>query len=97
MLILALIGFGMLIGWLAQLILGMGTRPNGQSLAAGLIGSVVGGLLGSLIAGDGLAFRASGEKVLDRVRITRASLERQVKILQDKIADLKQSVGGTET
>jgi hypothetical protein len=42
------------------------------------------------------SIRASGEKVLDRVRITRASLERQVKILQDKIADLKQSVGGTE-
>lgn len=60
MLILGLIGFGMLIGWIAQVILGMGTRPNGQSLAAGLIGSFVGGLLGSLIAGDGLAFRASG-------------------------------------
>jgi uncharacterized membrane protein YeaQ/YmgE (transglycosylase-associated protein family) len=50
----------MLIGWIAQAILGMGTRPNGQSLAAGLIGSFVGGLLGSLLAGDGLAFRASG-------------------------------------
>ena len=50
----------MLIGWIAQVILGMGTRPNGQSLAAGLIGSFVGGLLGSLLAGDGIAFRASG-------------------------------------
>jgi uncharacterized membrane protein YeaQ/YmgE (transglycosylase-associated protein family) len=59
-LILALIGFGMMIGWIAQLILGMGTRPNGQSLAAGLIGSFVGGLLGSLIGGDGLALRPSG-------------------------------------
>ncbi|HEX3090180.1 MAG TPA: GlsB/YeaQ/YmgE family stress response membrane protein [Ilumatobacteraceae bacterium] len=60
MLILALIGFGMLIGWIAQAILGMGVRPNGQSLAAGLIGSFVGGLIGSLLAGDGIKFRASG-------------------------------------
>jgi uncharacterized membrane protein YeaQ/YmgE (transglycosylase-associated protein family) len=59
-LILALIGLGMLIGWIAQAILGMGTRPNGQSLAAGLIGSFVGGLLASLIAGDGLAIKPSG-------------------------------------
>jgi uncharacterized membrane protein YeaQ/YmgE (transglycosylase-associated protein family) len=50
----------MLIGWIAQAILGMGTRPNGQSLAAGLIGSFVGGLLASLIAGDGLAIKPSG-------------------------------------
>ena len=60
MLILAIIGFGMLIGWLAQLALGMGTKPNGQSLIAGLAGSFVGGLLGSLLAGDGLNLRASG-------------------------------------
>ena len=60
MLILAIIGFGMLIGWLAQVALGMGTKPNGQSLIAGLAGSFVGGLLGSLIAGDGLNLRASG-------------------------------------
>jgi uncharacterized membrane protein YeaQ/YmgE (transglycosylase-associated protein family) len=59
-LIIGLIVFGMLIGWIAQLILGLGTRPNGESLAAGLIGSFVGGLLISLISGDGLAFRASG-------------------------------------
>ncbi len=60
MLILALLGFGMLIGWLAQLVLGMGTRPNGQSLVAGLVGSFVGGLIASLIAGDGLSIRPSG-------------------------------------
>ncbi|MET0902565.1 MAG: GlsB/YeaQ/YmgE family stress response membrane protein [Acidimicrobiales bacterium] len=60
MLILAIIGFGMLIGWLAQVALGMGTKPNGQSLIAGLAGSFVGGLLGSLIAGDGLDLRPSG-------------------------------------
>ena len=60
MLLLAIIVFGMLIGWLAQLVLGMGTRPNAQSLIAGLVGSFVGGLLISLIAGDGLALRPSG-------------------------------------
>lgn len=60
MLILAILAFGMLVGWLAQLVLGLGTRPNGQSLVAGLVGSFVGGLLASLIAGDGLALRPSG-------------------------------------
>ena len=60
MLILALLGLGMLIGWIAQAILGMGTRPNAQSLIAGLVGSFVGGLLASLIAGDGLALKPSG-------------------------------------
>jgi uncharacterized membrane protein YeaQ/YmgE (transglycosylase-associated protein family) len=60
MLILAILGLGMLIGWLAQLVLGQGTRPNARSLIAGLGGSFVGGLIGSLIAGDGLKLRASG-------------------------------------
>ena len=50
----------MLIGWLAQLALGMGTRPNAQSLIAGLVGSFVGGLIASLLAGDGLSIRPSG-------------------------------------
>jgi uncharacterized membrane protein YeaQ/YmgE (transglycosylase-associated protein family) len=63
MLILALIGFGMLIGAIAQLI--VGKRSNepfdwGMALAAGLLGSFVGGLIASLLAGDGLALRASG-------------------------------------
>jgi uncharacterized membrane protein YeaQ/YmgE (transglycosylase-associated protein family) len=60
LLILAILGFGMLIGWLAQLALGLGTRPNLESLVAGLVGSFVGGLLVSLIAGDGLALKPSG-------------------------------------
>jgi len=59
-LILALIGLGMLIGWIAQAILGMGTRPNAQSLIAGIGGSLLGGLIASLIAGDGLKIRFSG-------------------------------------
>ena len=60
MLILAIIVFGMLVGWLAQLVLGMGTSPNAQSLIAGLVGSFVGGLLASLLAGDGINLRPSG-------------------------------------
>jgi uncharacterized membrane protein YeaQ/YmgE (transglycosylase-associated protein family) len=59
-LILAIILFGMAIGWVAQLILGQGTRPNGRSLVAGLAGSFVGGLVISLIAGDGINLRPSG-------------------------------------
>ena len=60
MLILVMLAFGMLVGWLAQLFLGLGTRPNGQSLIAGLLGSFVGGLLLSLLAGDGLSIQPSG-------------------------------------
>ena len=62
MLILALILFGMLIGAAAQLILGK--SPTGidwvMAIVAGLVGSFVGGLLISLIAGDGIELRASG-------------------------------------
>ena len=59
-LILGIIVFGLFVGWLAQLVLGMGSTPDGRTLVAGLAGSFVGGLLASLIAGDGLHLRASG-------------------------------------
>jgi uncharacterized membrane protein YeaQ/YmgE (transglycosylase-associated protein family) len=59
-LILGLLVFGFAVGWIGQLVLGMGTRPNAQSLIAGVAGSFVGGLGASLIAGDGLALRPSG-------------------------------------
>ena len=61
MLILAIIGLGMLAGWLAQLVVPTHRRINySEALVVGLIGSFVGGLLGSLIAGDGLRIRPSG-------------------------------------
>jgi len=62
MLILALILFGMLVGAGAQLLLGRSTKDIDwpKAFAAGLIGSFVGGLLSSLIAGDGLDLRPSG-------------------------------------
>jgi uncharacterized membrane protein YeaQ/YmgE (transglycosylase-associated protein family) len=62
MLILAIILFGMVVGAGAQLIVGKGSHGIDWPLAfaSGLIGSFVGGLLGSLVFGDGLQLRASG-------------------------------------
>jgi uncharacterized membrane protein YeaQ/YmgE (transglycosylase-associated protein family) len=62
MLIIALILFGMLAGAAAQLILGRGSAGIdwAMAFAAGLAGSFVGGLLASLLAGDGLDLRPSG-------------------------------------
>jgi uncharacterized membrane protein YeaQ/YmgE (transglycosylase-associated protein family) len=61
-LILAILAGGMMIGALAQFIVG---RDGGRvdwtmALIAGLAGSFLGGLLFSLLAGDGLDVRASG-------------------------------------
>jgi uncharacterized membrane protein YeaQ/YmgE (transglycosylase-associated protein family) len=62
MLIIGLILFGMLVGAAAQLILGRRAKKIDWPMAivAGLVGSFVGGLLVSLIAGDGLELRPSG-------------------------------------
>ncbi|BDX31493.1 hypothetical protein TUM20985_20400 [Mycobacterium antarcticum] len=62
MLIIGLILFGMVVGAAAQLILGKGSKSIDWTMAfvAGLVGSFLGGLLSSLLAGDGLAFRPSG-------------------------------------
>ena len=63
MLILGLILFGMLVGAGAQLIVG---RRSGSGIdwpmafVSGLVGSFLGGLLISLLSGDGLALRPSG-------------------------------------
>jgi len=52
----------MMIGAAAQLLLGRAGQGIdwGMALVAGLAGSFVGGLLISLIAGDGIKLRASG-------------------------------------
>jgi uncharacterized membrane protein YeaQ/YmgE (transglycosylase-associated protein family) len=61
MLILAILGLGMGAGALAQLLFPTHRRVDwGEALVVGLIGSFVGGLLFSLIAGDGLRIRPSG-------------------------------------
>lgn len=62
MLVLAIIVFGMVIGAGAQLIL---RRSHGRidwtrAIVAGLVGSFIGGLLISLLSGDGLALKPSG-------------------------------------
>ena len=62
MLIIAIMLFGMIVGAGAQLVLG---RRGGRvdwtiAIVAGLVGSFVGGLLISLLAGDGLDLRPSG-------------------------------------
>ena len=62
MLILAIIVGGMAVGWIAQFLLGRTSREIDWRVAflAGIGGSFVGGLLASLIAGDGLALKPSG-------------------------------------
>ena len=62
MLIIGIILFGMLIGAVAQLILGKSRTGIDWTLAfaAGVGGSFVGGLLISLLAGDGIELRPSG-------------------------------------
>jgi len=62
MLLLGIILFGMLVGAAAQLIVGRSAKGVdwGLALAAGIVGSFIGGLLISLLLGDGLAFRPSG-------------------------------------
>ena len=60
-LILAFLVIGMAAGWVAELVLGSRGRTNWtEATIAGLAGSFVGGLLSSLLAGDGLEIRPSG-------------------------------------
>lgn len=62
MLFIGIILFGMIVGAAAQLILRRGGSGINWPLAfgTGIAGSFVGGLLTSLLAGDGLALRPSG-------------------------------------
>jgi uncharacterized membrane protein YeaQ/YmgE (transglycosylase-associated protein family) len=62
MLLLAILAFGLLAGAVAQLVLGTGLYRIAwaEALVAGLVGSFVGGMLASLLAGDGLRLRPSG-------------------------------------
>jgi uncharacterized membrane protein YeaQ/YmgE (transglycosylase-associated protein family) len=61
MLILLVIVVGMAAGWAAHLLLGGGRRVDWtQVFLVGTAGSFVGGLLFSLLAGDGLRIRPSG-------------------------------------
>jgi uncharacterized membrane protein YeaQ/YmgE (transglycosylase-associated protein family) len=58
-LIFVLVMMGLAIGWLAQVILGR--RDSWvEALVAATIGSILGGLVASLLVGDGLQLRPSG-------------------------------------
>jgi uncharacterized membrane protein YeaQ/YmgE (transglycosylase-associated protein family) len=59
-LILAIILIGLAAGWIAHLLVGRGEPNWGQLFLVGIAGSFLGGLLGSMIFGDGLALRPSG-------------------------------------
>jgi uncharacterized membrane protein YeaQ/YmgE (transglycosylase-associated protein family) len=60
-LILAILVLGLAAGWVANLLVGRGQKVSwAQLLAVGIAGSFVGGLVSSLIFGDGLAVRPSG-------------------------------------
>ncbi len=63
MLIIAIILLGMIAGALARWIVGALTNADfaiSEAFIAGLAGSFVGGLLLSLLSGDGLSIAASG-------------------------------------
>lgn len=63
MLIIAIILLGMIAGALARWIVGAVTNAefaNSEAFVAGLAGSFVGGLLFSLLAGDGFRIAVSG-------------------------------------
>lgn len=62
MLVLGIILFGLLVGAGAQLVLGQshGGLDWTKAIVAGLAGSFLGGLVVSLLSGDGLALRPSG-------------------------------------
>lgn len=61
-LILALVVIGISAGWAAQLILGASMRNVNwtEAFVSGVLGSFVGGLIFSLLAGDGFDLRVSG-------------------------------------
>ena len=62
MIILAIILIGMVVGAAAQVVLGRSGRGIdwGMALGAGLIGSFVGGVILSLLFGDGISLKPSG-------------------------------------
>jgi uncharacterized membrane protein YeaQ/YmgE (transglycosylase-associated protein family) len=60
-LILAILVLGLAAGWVSNLLVGRGEKMSwAQLLAIGIAGLFMGGLLGSLIFGDGFAIRPSG-------------------------------------
>ncbi|MGK0276104.1 MAG: putative membrane protein YeaQ/YmgE (transglycosylase-associated protein family) [Ilumatobacter sp.] len=90
MLILAIIVGGMTVGWIAQFLMGRNSSEVDWRIAflAGIGGSFVGGLLASLIAGDGLALKPSGiiGSIVGAVIITAAWQQYNKKQLEAALA-----------
>jgi uncharacterized membrane protein YeaQ/YmgE (transglycosylase-associated protein family) len=90
MLILAIIVSGMVVGWIAQFLMGRNSSEIDWRIAflAGIGGSFVGGLLASLIAGDGLALKPSGiiGSIVGAVIITAAWQQYNKKRLEAALA-----------
>jgi uncharacterized membrane protein YeaQ/YmgE (transglycosylase-associated protein family) len=57
---LAILVLGLAAGWAAHLLVGRGEANWGQLLVVGIAGSFVGGLLSSLLFGDGFDIKPSG-------------------------------------
>jgi uncharacterized membrane protein YeaQ/YmgE (transglycosylase-associated protein family) len=57
---LAILVLGLAAGWVAHLLVGRGDPNWPQLFLVGIAGSFVGGLISSLIFGDGLSLRPSG-------------------------------------
>ena len=74
MILLFLIVWGLFAGWIANLILGGGMRPDnwGRLLVAGVVRSFVGGLLSNLLADDGAGPAPVGTGGVGRGRGDRA-------------------------
>lgn len=64
MFIVAILVFGMAIGWIAQMILGRARSAKNrnwlEAIAAGAAGSLVGGTLGSFLMEEGFQLRLGG-------------------------------------
>lgn len=64
MFIVAILVFGMAIGWISQMLLGRARAAKDrnwlEAIAAGAAGSLVGGTLGSLLLGEGFQVRLGG-------------------------------------
>ena len=62
--LIGMLVWGLAIGWSGQLLLGRARtakqRNWGQALIAGVVGSFVGGALGSILMGEGFQLRIGG-------------------------------------